>query len=171
MADSGSTFQKLLQNRPVGGDGQMIHYYRMDPPLCSGGPPHHTGFSLPTIRERHFSMPEIGEKERDYLFKELYKLKSNDLLSSLRSQSSLYYPHMPSPSPFAYSGVPYLRKRNRSPWLFSAKAVWSQKHTPGLPHLGLNPSTNLPLQPHFQFLRQSATPASILYFSSFSGLP
>ena len=33
-----------------------------------------------------------------------------------------------------------------------------------LPRLGLNPSANLPLQPHFQFLPQSATPASIPVF-------
>ena len=43
-------------------------------------------------------MPETGEKERDYLFKELYKLKSNDLMSSLRSQSPLEYRQMHSPS-------------------------------------------------------------------------
>ena len=30
-----------------------------------------------------------------------------------------------------------------------------------LPHLGLNPSAHLPLQPHFRLLLQSATPASI----------
>ena len=30
-----------------------------------------------------------------------------------------------------------------------------------LPHLGLNPSTNLPLQPHFWLLSQLATAASI----------
>ena len=33
-----------------------------------------------------------------------------------------------------------------------------------LPHLGLNPSTHLPLQPHFRLLLQSATPASIPVF-------
>ena len=33
-----------------------------------------------------------------------------------------------------------------------------------LPHLGLNPSAHLPLQPHFRFLLQSATPASIPVF-------
>ena len=43
-------------------------------------------------------MPEIGEKERDYLFKELYKFKSNNLMSSLRPQSPLEYPQMHSPS-------------------------------------------------------------------------
>ena len=43
-------------------------------------------------------MPEIGGKERDYLFKELYKLKSNDLMSSLRSQSPLEDPQTHSPS-------------------------------------------------------------------------
>ena len=40
-----------------------------------------------------------------------------------------------------------------------------------LPCLGLNPSTSLPLQPHFQLLLQSVTPASIPYSSSFTGLP
>ena len=44
-------------------------------------------------------MPEIGEKERDYIFKDLYKLKSNDLMSSLRSQSPLEYPETHSPPP------------------------------------------------------------------------
>ena len=33
-----------------------------------------------------------------------------------------------------------------------------------LPGLGLNPSTHLPLQPHFRLLLQSATPASIPVF-------
>ena len=33
-----------------------------------------------------------------------------------------------------------------------------------LPRLGLNPSTHLPLQPHFQLLLQSVTPASIPVF-------
>ena len=76
----------------------MIHYYQMDPPLCSGGPPPCTRFTLPATRERHLSMPEIGEKERDYLFKELYKRKSNNLMSSLRSQSPLQYPQTHSSS-------------------------------------------------------------------------
>ena len=70
----------------------------MDPPLCSGGPLPCTRFALPITRERRLSMPGIGEKERDYLFKELYKLKSNDLTSSLRSQNPLEYPQMHSPS-------------------------------------------------------------------------
>ena len=39
-----------------------------------------------------------------------------------------------------------------------------------LPGLGLNPSAHLPLQPHFQLLLQSVTPASIPYSSSFTGL-
>ena len=63
-------------------------------------------------------MPEIGEKERNYLFK-LHQLKSNDLMSSLRSQSPLEYPqmHRVLPSPSVQSRVLYLRKRNRRPWL------------------------------------------------------
>ena len=74
-----------------------INYYGMDPPLCSGDSPPHTTFALLAARERRLSMPEIGEKERDFLFKELYKLKSNNLMSSLRSQSPLEYPQMHSP--------------------------------------------------------------------------
>ena len=80
------------------GRGWMIYDYRMDLPLCSRGPLPRTKFTLPAVREWHFSMPKIGEKERDYLFKELYKLKSNNLMSSLRSQSSLEYPQTHSPS-------------------------------------------------------------------------
>ena len=40
-----------------------------------------------------------------------------------------------------------------------------------LPHLGLNPSVPLPLQPHFPLLLQSVTPARLPYSSSFTGLP
>ena len=76
----------------------MIYYYRMYPHFCSGGPSTHTRFALPAARERRLSMPEIGEKERDFLFKELYKFKSDDFMSSLRSQSPLEYPQMHSPS-------------------------------------------------------------------------
>ena len=47
--------------------------------------------------------------------------------------------------------------------LYSTKAAWSS--LVWLPHLGLNHSANLPLQPHFRLLLQSVTPASIpLYF-------
>ena len=121
----------------------------MDPPLCSRGLPPHTRFALPATRERHLSIPEIGENERDYLFKELHKLKSNNLMSSLRSQNPLEYPQMYTvlPSPSDQSGVPYLRKRSRSPWFFSAQLAWSQKDPQWLPRLGLNPSANLPLPP------------------------
>ena len=146
----------------------MIYYYQTDPPLCSGGPPSRTRFTLPTARERHLSMPETGEKERDYLFKELYKLKSNDLISSLRSQSlQNTHKHTILPSPSAQSRVPYIRKRNRSLWspkdprFFSAQATQSQKEAAWLPCLGLNPSANLPLLHHFKFLPQLARAASI----------
>ena len=143
----------------------------MHTPLCSGGPPSRTRFALPAARERCLSVLEIGEKERDYLFKELYKLKSKDLMSSLRSQSPLEYPQMHSPSfPSAQSRVLYLRKRNRILWFFSAQAAWSQKDTAWLPYLDLNPSTNL-LPHHFRLLPQLATAAGIPYFSSFTGLP
>ena len=42
------------------------------------------------------------------------------------------------------------------------KGTWSSPVW--LPRLGLNPSTSLPLQPHFQLLLQSVTPASIPAF-------
>ena len=67
-------------------------------PCAPGAPPPQTRFALPATRERLLSMPQTGEKERDYLFKESYKLKSNDLTSSLRSQSPLEYPQTHSPS-------------------------------------------------------------------------
>ena len=38
------------------------------------GPPPRTRFALPAARERRLSMPEIGEKEKEYLFKKLYRL-------------------------------------------------------------------------------------------------
>ena len=52
--------------------------YRTDPGgmnniLLPNGPPH-SRFALPATRERCLSMPEIGEKERNYLFKEIYRL-------------------------------------------------------------------------------------------------
>ena len=56
------------------------------------------------------------------------------------------------------------------------KAAWSQlspksrgpKKPTWLLHLGLNPSANLPLQPHFRLLPQLDTPASIpLFFQLF----
>ena len=150
----------------------MIYYYRMDPPLCSGGPPPHTRFTLPATRERHLSMPEIGEKERDYLFKVLYKLKSNDLISSLRSQSSLVYPQMHSLS-FSLcpvQGTISQKKKSKSVVLLCPSCV-IKKNPQWLPRLSLNPmpiflcctisdsSHNWPQLPAFP------------YFSSFTGLP
>ena len=60
------------------------------------------------------------------------------------------------PSP----GVPTLPKPRGQPLCQSCMVlslVW-------LPGLGLNPSTSLPLQPHFRLLLQSVTPASIPIF-------
>ena len=57
--------------------------------------------------------------------------------------------------------------------LFSSKTSWSSLPSlpkpcdpllVWLPRLGLNPSTSLPLQPHFRLLLQSVTPASIPVF-------
>ena len=47
-------------------------------------------------------------------------------MSSLKSQSPLEYPQMHTvlPSPSAWSGVPYLRKRSRSPWLRQPLGSW-----------------------------------------------
>ena len=39
------------------------------PSFRSGGPPHLLGLPCPQPEERHLSMPETGEKERNYLFK------------------------------------------------------------------------------------------------------
>ena len=144
---------------------EMIYYYWMDPPLCSGGPPPHTRFALPATREKRLSVPEIGEKEREYLFKELYKLKSNYLMSTLRSQSPLECPQMHSPS-FCLCPVwgMYLRKRNRSPPFFSSQASWSQNDAAWLLCLGLNPSASLPLPHHFRLLPQLVSAASIGVF-------
>ena len=52
------------------------------PPSALGVPPH-TRFTLPTVRERCLSMPEIGEKEKNYYFKKLYR-QSNYLMFSLK---------------------------------------------------------------------------------------
>ena len=100
-------------------------------------------------------------------------------MSSLRPQSPLEYPqNTVLPTPSAQSGVLYLRKRNRSPWFFSAQAMWSQidtqffsaqvpwsqKEATFLPRLGLNPSANRPLTHHLRLLPQLATAASIPVF-------
>ena len=60
----------VLQNRPNGrGGGWTIYYYQKDLPFLSGGPSHLLGSPCPLLEERCLSMPEIGEKERNYLFK------------------------------------------------------------------------------------------------------
>ena len=51
----------------------------------------------------------------------------------------------------------------KAAWVPSlAKAVWFSPSR--LPHLSLNPSANLPLQPHFRLLPQSATSTSTHVF-------
>ena len=66
----------------------------------------------------------------------------------------------------AKGSTPKLRGPNSRPshvaTTYSAKAMLSS--LVGLPRLGLNPSTSRPLQPHFQLLLQSVTPASIPVF-------
>ena len=90
-------FALLLQDRPWGLGNDIL--LPNGPTLVLRGvhPSPRTRFALPASRERHLSMPETDEKERDYLFKELYKLKNNDLMSSLRSQSPLEYPQTHNP--------------------------------------------------------------------------
>ena len=80
----------------------------------------------------------------DHLFIELYKLKSNTLMSSLRYQSPLEYPQMHSPSfpPLPSPGY-RISKKEIEVWFFSAQAAGSQKDPTWLPRLGLNPSANL----------------------------
>ena len=60
--------QKVLQNRPRG-RGVNDVLLPKDPPFFTGGPPHILGSLGLLPEERHLSMPEIGEKERNYLFK------------------------------------------------------------------------------------------------------
>ena len=47
------------------------------PPSCASGVPSppRTKFALSAARERCLSIPEIGEKERNYLFQKLYRLR------------------------------------------------------------------------------------------------
>ena len=80
--------------------------------------------------------------------------------------------HTVLPSPSAQSGVPYLRKEvevcdsgsrhhpHGKREHFQSRVV-PKRDAKWLPCLGLNPSANLPLQPHFRLLPQLATAASI----------
>ena len=50
--------------------GVHIYYYGKDPPFSLGVPPTHLlGSPCLPPEERCLSMPETGEKERNYLFK------------------------------------------------------------------------------------------------------
>ena len=87
--------------------------------------------------------------------------------------------HTVLPSPLCPVWGTISQERSRSPWFrlpapstwqkgSTSKAAWSPKRrvvpkrTPKwLPRLGLNPSPNLPPQPHFRLLPQLATEASI----------
>ena len=53
----------LLQNRPGGVNDILLP---KGSPFFSGGPHLPTRFTLPAARERCLSMPETGEKERNY---------------------------------------------------------------------------------------------------------
>ena len=60
----------LLQTQ---GSGELMNRPTLVP---QGSPtPPYIMFPLPAARERHHSVPEIGEKEMNYLFKELYRLR------------------------------------------------------------------------------------------------
>ena len=54
----------LLQSKPG-----TIYYYGKDPPFSLGVLPNLLGLLCPPPEKRLLSMPEIGEKERNYLFK------------------------------------------------------------------------------------------------------
>ena len=60
---------KVLQSRPGGGHDKLLQ--KGSPLSVSGGPPntHLLGLKCSPPEERHLSMPETGEKERNYLFK------------------------------------------------------------------------------------------------------
>ena len=59
----------MLQNRlGVGGVGEQYTITDRTLPFSLGVPPP-TMFALPAPEERYLSMPETGEKERNYLFK------------------------------------------------------------------------------------------------------
>ena len=65
----------MLQNR-LGGRGVCEQYTITEwTHPCAPGVPPCTRFTLTAARERCLSMPEIGEKERDYLFKKLYRFR------------------------------------------------------------------------------------------------
>ena len=55
--------------------GWTIYYYRKDHTFLSGVPSHLLGSPCPLPEERRLSMPEIGEKERNYLFKSYTDLR------------------------------------------------------------------------------------------------
>ena len=67
----------LLQSKSRG--WFTINYYRKAPPSLSlEVPPPHAhllGSKRPPPEERHLSMPEIGEKERNCLFKSYINLR------------------------------------------------------------------------------------------------
>ena len=87
--------------------------------------------------------------------KEHSQTKWSSFLSSKTAWSSLFtLPKLrdPLPSPPKPGGPP-----SSPPELRGPLSLW-------LPCLGLNPSAGLPLQPHFQLLLQSVTPANIPVF-------
>ena len=95
----------------------MIYYYRMDPPLCSGG--------WSTVLGSPWLPPgkDISQCQRLVTRKGIIYLKSytdldNDLMPSLKMLKSFRIPTTTQSFllPVAQSEVPYLRKRSRSPW-------------------------------------------------------
>ena len=66
--------QYCYRTDPGGGVNDIL-LLNGPPPSAPGGLCPHTRFALPAARERCLSMPETGEKERNYLFKKLYRLR------------------------------------------------------------------------------------------------
>ena len=75
QAGNGMQAVSVLQNRPGGEEVNDILLPNGPTLVLRGSPHQRTRLALPAPRERCFSMPEIGEKERDYLFKEFYRLR------------------------------------------------------------------------------------------------
>ena len=159
------------------GRGEVLNDIK-DPPFFSRDSSPVLGLLCLLSEERCLSMPEIDEKERNYEFEIIH---TKVLQSTHKCTQSFLLS-------FVQSGVPYLRKdvevhdsgswhhpcgrkgalpkpcgANRTP-----NAAWSPKgcvvpkrDPKWQPGLGLNPSANCPLQPHFWLLPQLATAASI----------
>ena len=104
--------------------------------------------SSPFFPAKSLLLPKLcGKKQHS-------KTTRSSLLSFRTVWSFLFTPDPRGPLPFTsepHDPLPFPSEPHGS------LSLW-------LPHLGLNPSAHLPLQPHFPLLLQSVTPASIPVF-------